>query len=54
MTLFSREIRLATNGSEEPELATRVAVEVVNSPGSAIIKKHRRPRTVAWTIAGPF
>jgi hypothetical protein len=38
MTLFSREIRFATNGSEAAELATRVAVELVKSPGSAIAK----------------
>ena len=38
MTLFSREMLLATNGSEEAELAARVAVELANTPGGAIAK----------------
>jgi nucleotide-binding universal stress UspA family protein len=54
MTLFSREMLLATNGSEEAELAARVAVELAKSPGGAIAKKHRRSRTVVWSIASPF
>ena len=55
MTLFSREMLLATNGSEEAELAARVAVELAKSPGGGAIAKQRlRSRTVAWTIAGPF
>jgi hypothetical protein len=54
MTLFSREMLLATNGSEETELAARVAVELAKSPGGAIAKEHRRSRTVAWSIASPF
>ena len=54
MTLFSGEMLLATNGSEEAELAARVAVELAKSPGGAIAKERRRPRTVAWIIAGPF
>jgi nucleotide-binding universal stress UspA family protein len=38
MTLFSKGILLATNGSEEAELAARVAVELAKSPGGAIAK----------------
>jgi hypothetical protein len=38
MTLFSREILLATNGSEEAELAAGVAVELAKSRGGAIAK----------------
>ena len=38
MTLFSRTMLLATNGSEEVELAARVAVELAKSPGGAIAK----------------
>jgi len=41
MTLFSKGILLATNCSEEAELAARVAVELARSPGGAIAKKHR-------------
>ena len=35
MTLFSREMLLVTNGSEEAELAARVAVELAKTPGGA-------------------
>jgi hypothetical protein len=38
MTSFSTEMLLATNGSEEAELAARVAVELVKTPGGAITK----------------
>jgi hypothetical protein len=38
MTLFSRTMLLATNGSEEVELAARVAVELAESPDGAIVK----------------
>ena len=38
MTLFSGEMPLATNGSEEAELAARVAVELAKRPGGAIAK----------------
>jgi nucleotide-binding universal stress UspA family protein len=36
MTLFSRRILLATDGSEEAELATRAAVELANSTSSEL------------------
>jgi hypothetical protein len=38
MTLFCRGMLLATNASEEAELAAMVAVELVKSPGGAIAK----------------
>ena len=38
MSLFSREMLLVTNGSEEAELAARVAVELDKSSGGAIAK----------------
>ena len=38
MALFSREMLLAANGSEEAELAARVAVELAKRPGGAIAK----------------
>jgi hypothetical protein len=38
MTLFSREMLLVTNGSEEAELGATVAVELVKTPGGAIAK----------------
>jgi hypothetical protein len=38
MTLCSREMLLVTNGSEEAELAARVAIELDKSPGGAIAK----------------
>ena len=38
MTLCSGEMLLATNGSEEAELAARVAVELAKSSGGAIAK----------------
>jgi nucleotide-binding universal stress UspA family protein len=40
MTLFSRRILLATDGSEEAELATRAAVELANSTGSELHVVH--------------
>ncbi len=40
MALFSRRILLATDGSEEAELATRVAVELANSTGSELHLVH--------------
>jgi hypothetical protein len=39
MTLLSREMLRAANGSEEAELAARVAVELAKSTGGAIAKK---------------
>ena len=54
MTLFPRRILLANDGSEEAELAARVAVELAKSPGGEIANKHQRTRTVAWIIAGLF
>jgi hypothetical protein len=38
MTLCSREMLLVTNGSEEAELAARVAVELAKTPCGAIAK----------------
>ena len=38
MTLFSREMLLVTDGSEEAELPARVAVELAKSSGGAIAK----------------
>jgi hypothetical protein len=38
MTLCSGEMLLVTNGSEEAELAARVAVKLDKSPGDAIAK----------------
>ena len=40
MTLFSRRILLATDGSEEAERATRAAVELANSTGSELHVVH--------------
>jgi nucleotide-binding universal stress UspA family protein len=40
MTLFSRRILLATDGSEEAELATRAAVELTNSTSSELHLVH--------------
>ena len=40
MTLFSRRILLATDGSEEAELATRAAVELANSTSSELHLVH--------------
>jgi nucleotide-binding universal stress UspA family protein len=40
MTLFSRRILLATDGSEEAELATRAAVELANCTGSELHVVH--------------
>ncbi len=40
MALFSRRILLATDGSEEAELATRAAVELANSTGSELHLVH--------------
>ena len=38
MTSLPRRILLATDGSEEAELAARVAVELAKTPGGAIAK----------------
>ena len=38
MSLFSRKMLLATNGSEETELVARVAVELAKTPGGASAK----------------
>jgi len=54
MTLCSREMLLATNGSEEAELAARVAVELAKSSGWCDRQIVPTSRTVAWSIASSF
>ncbi len=54
MTLLSREMLRAANGSEEAELAARVAVELAKSTGGAIAKKTDDRARSLWSIASPF
>jgi nucleotide-binding universal stress UspA family protein len=42
MTLLPRRILLATDGSEEAELAARVAVELAKSTGSELHRVHAK------------
>ncbi len=47
MTLLSRRILLATDGSGEAELAARAAVELANNTGSELHLKHVKPIPLA-------